>query len=103
VFTSLQREAPASAACDAVQALVRARFALGSEAEVMVEDRPTTLPGCPPWETVVDFWLDQADGSRQHHHCKVFKPAQEVQAEDLPPVWMKPALAVPAHYVCDCC
>ncbi len=103
MFTSLQREAPPSEACQGVQALVRAHFALGLEAEVMVQDRPTTLPGCPPWETLVDFWLDAADGSTQRHHCKVFKPAHEVLAQDLPPVWMKPALAVPTHYVCDCC
>jgi hypothetical protein len=103
VFTSLQREAPASEACDRVVNLVRVHFSLGTEAEVQVEDRPTTLPGCPPWETMIDFWLDQSDGSTQRHHCKVFKPAHEVQAQDLPPVWMKPALAVLAHYLCDCC
>jgi hypothetical protein len=103
MFTTLQREAPASAACQTVERLVRDYFSLGLEAEVAVQNRPTTLPGCPPWETLIDFWLDQADGSTQRHHCKVFKPAHEVQTADLPPVWMKAALAVPAHYVCDCC
>lgn len=103
MFTSLQRETPASAACIGVEALVRERFTLDDGVHVVAVERPTTLPGCPPWETVVDFWTDLADGSTQRHHCKVFKPAVEVIAEDLPPYWMKAALAVPANYACDCC
>jgi len=103
VFTSLLREAPAQAACTGVEALVRARFALADDVHVLALERPTTLPGCPPCETVVDFWIDQPDGSTRHHHCKVFKPAAEVVADDLPPYWMKDALAVPPNYACDCC
>lgn len=103
VFTSLQREAPASEACNTVEALVRARFALAGDVHVVVDERAPTLPGCPPWETVVDFWTDLADGSTLRHHCKVFKPAAEVVADDLPPYWMKPALAVSPNYACDCC
>ena len=103
MFRSLPREGPATAACLAVQALARVRFALQPEVDVVVDERATTLPGCPPWETVVNFWTDLPDGSTQHHRCKVFKPACEVGADDLPPSWMKAALAVHPNYACDCC
>jgi hypothetical protein len=103
VFTSLLREAPAPAAGAMVEALARARFALGPEVHLTVDEHPSTLPGCPPWETVVEFWCDLPDGSTQHHHCKVFKPAHEVGPDDLPPYWMKAALAVPPNFVCACC
>ena len=103
MFKSLQRDAPASQACLAVEALARERFALGLEVHVVIDERATTLPGCPPWETAIDFWTDLPDGSSQRHHCKVFKRAHEVVADDLPPDWMKAALAVSPDYVCACC
>jgi hypothetical protein len=103
MFRSLPREAPVSAACERVQALVRAHFTLGDDAHVLADEQPTLLPGCPPRQTVVDFWTDLDDGSTQRHHCKVFKPACEVGPDDLPPYWMKNALAVPPDWVCECC
>jgi hypothetical protein len=103
VFRSLQRDSFASAACTAVETLARTRFTLGADVHVVVAEQAGTLPGCPPWETVIDFWTDLPDGSTQRHHCKVFKPACELSADDLPPYWMKAALAVSPHYVCDCC
>ena len=103
MFRSLRRDSPATAACLAVEALARARFALDPAVHVVVDERATTLPGCPPWETLVDFWTDLPDGSTQRHHCKVFKPAVEVGPDDLPPGWMKSALAVQPGYACDCC
>jgi hypothetical protein len=33
----------------------------------------------------------------------VFKALADVREEDLPPAWMKDALAVPQGYDCDCC
>ena len=57
------------------------------------------LPGCPPLETVIAFWTE---GDRRHHF-KVFKPVAEVVLDDLPPAWMKDALAVPEGFECDCC
>jgi hypothetical protein len=103
VFTTLQPQASASPACRAVEVLARARFALGDDAAVCIDERATTLPGCPPWETAVDFWTDLPDGSLQRHHCKVFKPAHEVGPDDLPPGWMKPALVVSPTFSCACC
>jgi hypothetical protein len=33
----------------------------------------------------------------------VFKPVGEVTDDDLPPRWMKDAIAVPDDFECDCC
>jgi nitrate reductase delta subunit len=84
-------------AIDRVREWVRARFAL-SDAAILVAEMACGLPGCPPVETVIAFWLDE-----RRHHFKVFKPVAEVVADDLPPRWMRPALAVPDDFECDCC
>ena len=85
-------------ALDRVRAWTRARFALPEDAAILVAEIACAVPGCPPLETVIAFW---ADGQR--HHTKVFKPVAEVAEDDLPPRWMKPALAVPEGFGCDCC
>jgi nitrate reductase delta subunit len=85
-----------------VQTWTRERFRLPPEAVVMVSELACQLPGCPPLETVIAFWMAPADGALRHHH-KVFKPVQQVQPDDLPPWWMRDALAVPPDWVCDCC
>jgi hypothetical protein len=103
VFRSLQPEGPGSAACLVVEALVHEHFALAVDETVTASEREGSLPGVPPWETLIVFWTDLPDGSTQRHECKVFKPASEVVADDLPPRWMKPALAVAPNYGCDCC
>lgn len=82
-----------------ISAWTRERFRLDAGDTIDVTELASTLPGCPPLETVVAFWT--ADGQR--HHFKVFKPADQVLPDDLPPAWMKPALAVPYGYSCDCC
>ena len=64
----------------------------------MVAEIACALPGCPPLETVVAFWTEGG-----HHHFKLFKPAQEVAEDDLPPYWMKNSLIMPDGYACDCC
>jgi nitrate reductase delta subunit len=76
----------------------RARFSLPEDAAIMVAEIACALPGCPPLETVVAFWTETG-----HHHFKLFKPAQDVAEDDLPPYWMKNALIVPDGYACDCC
>jgi nitrate reductase delta subunit len=86
-----------TAALDRVREWVRARFALG-DAAILVAEMACGLPGCPPVETVIAFWLDE-----RRHHFKVFKPVAAVVADDLPPRWMRPALAVSDDFVCDCC
>lgn len=86
-----------SAALDRVRESVRERFAL-DDAAILVAEIACAVPGCPPIETVIAFW---ADGRR--HHFKVFKPVAEVTDDDLPPWWLKPALAVSDDFACECC
>ncbi len=85
-------------ALDRVRAWTRERFDLGEDSAILVAEITCSVPGCPPLETVIAFW---ADGQR--HHTKVFKPVAEVVEDDLPPAWMKRALAVPDGFGCDCC
>ncbi len=84
-------------ALDRVREWVRDRFDLGDGA-ILVAEIACALPGCPPLETVIAFW---SDGRR--HHTKVFKPVAEVVQDDLPPRWLKEAIAVPDDFECDCC
>jgi hypothetical protein len=86
-----------TAALDRVREAVRTRFSLG-EAAILVAEVACAVPGCPPIETVIAFWSDEL-----RHHFKVFKPVAEVTDDDLPPYWMKPALAVPDDFQCECC
>jgi len=81
-----------------VRQWTRERFALPQDAAVMVAEVSCTVPGCPPLETVVAFWTDNT-----RHHFKVFKPVAEVVADDLPPAWLKSALAEVEGIGCECC
>jgi hypothetical protein len=87
-----------SAALDRVREWVRAHFHLGEETAILVAEVACAVPGCPPVETVIAFWSDD-----KRHHFKVFKPVAEVAEDDLPPYWLKRALAVDENFVCDCC
>ena len=49
-------------------------------------------------ETVIAFWSEE-----RRHHFKVFKPVADIAPDDLPPSWMKAALAVPDDFECECC
>ena len=81
-----------------LKAWTRERFALPGDAPIMVAELACALPGCPPLETVIGFWIGE-----RHHHFKVFKPLEEVVRGDLPPSWLRDALAVPEGYECGCC
>jgi hypothetical protein len=87
-----------TAALDRVREWVRARFHLAEDTAILVAEVACAVPGCPPVETVIAFWSDE-----KRHHFKVFKPVADVEADDLPPWWMKRALAVSDDFVCDCC
>jgi hypothetical protein len=93
------RTAEHRAALARVQEWTRARFSLGGDAAVLAAEVACGLPGCPPRETVVAFWT--ADGAR--HHFKVFKPVVEVVEDDLPPAFMRAALADRDGFDCPCC
>jgi nitrate reductase delta subunit len=75
-------------ALEQVRQWTRERFELPTEAVILVAEIACTLPGCPPLETVVAFWLDD-----KRHQFKIFKRPAEVILEDLPPAWLKDALA----------
>ena len=81
-----------------VKAWTRERFHLPQDATISVSELACSLPGCAPLETVVLFWIaDQA------YRVKIFKPLEEVEAEDLPPAWFRDALAVGDQLGCGCC
>ena len=105
MFGSFVTSPQQDAALARVEADVRQRFRLSPATTVLVTELACELPGCPPLETVVAFWLGEgADhGEPLRHHYKVFKPVQQVTEADLPPWWMKDALAVPPDGDCACC
>jgi hypothetical protein len=74
------------------------RFKLPADATILVSEIACVLPGCPPLETVVVFWIGTT-----RHHFKFFKPVREVVFEDFPPAWLREALAVSDEFECDCC
>ena len=102
MFGSFTPNAAQDASLARVQGWVRERFSLRPEQAVLVTELVCPLPGCPPLETVIAFWTGVADPPLRHHY-KVFKPVQQVQPDDLPPYWMKDALAVPPDWAGDCC
>ncbi len=102
MFGTLAQGPQHDAAVAQVAAWVRERFRLAPEAVVMVSELACPLPGCPPLETVVAYWT-AATADAVRHHLKVFKPVQQVHPDDLPPWWMRDALAAPPDGVCDCC
>jgi nitrate reductase delta subunit len=87
-----------AAAAEQVRAWTRERFALPDDAVVMVAEVTCAVPGCPPLETVIAFWIEGA-----RHHFKVFKPVAEVGPDNLPPAWLKNALADQEGFGCECC
>jgi len=94
--------APSQSRLDAatrVKRWTRERFALGSDATILVSELESALPGFPPLSTVVAFWTAE----RKHYHFRVFKPLQAVAEEDVPPAWYREALAVSEGVQCDCC
>ena len=81
-----------------LEAWTRERFGLGTDDVVLVSEERTATPGFPPLETRVHFRA--ADGLRCHY--RVFKPLTEVAPSDVPPAWMRAALAQEAPD-CNCC
>lgn len=96
---ALRKEPAFFAARSRLKRWVRARFALDADAAVEVRELEATLPGFPPRETAIEFRA----AAGLPHRFKVFKPLLEVREEDLPPAWMKDALACAQGYDCDCC
>jgi len=81
-----------------VREWTRERFTLAADAIILVSEIACGLPGCPPLETVVVFWIGET-----RHHFKFFKPVREVVFDDFPPAWLRTAFTVPDGFACDCC
>jgi nitrate reductase delta subunit len=86
-------------AIDRLADLTRRRFDLAPGAWVTVVEIPCDRPGFPPVETLVSFWTDSDTG----HHFKLFKPAEAVVEDDLPPRWMRDSLIAHPIFGCSCC
>jgi nitrate reductase delta subunit len=97
-FGFIKKDERHHAALQRVREWTRTRFALPEDSSIIVTELACALPGCPPLETVVAFWIDD-----RRHHFKVFKPVAQVSEDDLPPAWLLPSLVVPDGFDCDCC
>ena len=86
-------------AVERVKDWTRRRFGLDERDTIVLTEGATVLPGFPPHETVVAFWM--ADGTRRHF--KVFKRVEDVAESDIPPAFMKDALAEGDGISCSCC
>src|ERR1700704_843096 len=99
MFAPFKRSGDRLAAAESVKRWTRSRFGLEENAMLLVSELESAVPGFPPLHTVVAFWTAE----RKHYHFRIFKPLQEVTADDLPPAWYKEALAVTETFQCDCC
>jgi hypothetical protein len=86
-------------ALERVKVWTRERFKLAEDTAILVSEVSCALPGCPPIETIVAFWTENAT----RHHFKLFKPMAEIVPDDLPPAWMKNALLAIEGIDCECC
>jgi nitrate reductase delta subunit len=91
-------------AVERVRAWTRARFGLPVGAMIVVGERPGTVPGGPPFETVVAFWEPPPGTADEvRYHFRVFKRVADIAEDDLPFAWLKPALAAIPDFQCECC
>ena len=79
-----------------IEAAVRDRFALVPDALVLVREDLTRLPGFPPREVVIRFWIDET-----RYRLRIFRPAAEITGADLPVAWLLPGLIDDGDP--DCC
>ena len=86
-------------AVDRVKDWTRVRFHLHEGDLVMISEVASKLPGHPPLQTAVSFWT----GERMRHHFTVFKRVEDVLEDDIPPAFMKDALALSEGVTCSCC
>ncbi len=98
-FAAAPKGAAHLEAVERVKEWTRRRFSLAPSDVVLVSEAPAALPGFPPFETLVAFW--SGDGARRHF--RAFKRADEIGEDDLPPAWMKDALAADEGIECYCC
>lgn len=80
-----------------IEGWTRARFAIAADQIVLVSEERGTLPGFPDRDTTIRFWTDPAT----RYRLRIFKPARDVCADDLPLAWLLPALIDDGEP--DCC
>ena len=97
MFASARKSPERLSLVERLSEWTRERFRLPEEAAVSVLEIACPLPGCPPLETVVTFWI-----SDQRYRFKVFKPLTDVGLDDVPYAWLKEALAVREDFECGC-
>ena len=85
-------------AVERVKEWTRQRYRLEEDAIVMVTESVPKLPGYPPLQTAVSFWIE-----KQRHHFTLYKPVTDVDEGDIPPAWMKDTLALSEGVACSCC
>jgi hypothetical protein len=98
MFASVRKGPERLEVIDRVTEWTRERFKLPKEAAIFVAEIACSLPGCPPLETVVAFWITE-----RRYQFKLFKPVAEVVNDDLPYAWLKEALVVPEGFEYGCC
>ena len=98
MFASVKRGPERLQVIDRVTEWTRERFKLSKESAIFVSEIACPLPGCPPLETVVAFWI-----AEQRYQFKLFKPVAEVVVDDIPYAWLKDALAVQEGIGWECC
>lgn len=86
-------------AVERVKEWTRGRFGLAEAEAVLVCETVPALPGFPPRQSVVAF----RSGDGPAHRFRVFKPVEEIEPDDIPPAWMKGALAEASGPSCGCC
>jgi hypothetical protein len=82
-----------------VESLARSQLRLEASVPVLVRELQPEEKTFPPVETRISFWT----GNDGEHRWRLFKPAADVAAADLPPWWMKDALRVDDIPICGCC
>src|SRR6266581_629709 len=77
MFGSVKKSPERLPVIERVTQWTRERFKLPKEAVISVSEIACPLPGCPPLETVVAFWI-----AEQRYQFKLFKPVEEVVIDD---------------------
>jgi hypothetical protein len=98
MFASARKSPERLQAIERLTQWTRERFELPKGAAILVSEIACPLPGCPPLETMVAFWI-----AEQRYQFRLFKPMAEVVADDLPYSWLKDALAVQEGIGWECC
>ncbi|MHA6344381.1 hypothetical protein [Roseivivax sp. CAU 1761] len=79
-----------------IEAALRVRYGLPAESLVLVREEPGRLPGFPPRQTVIRFWIGP-----ERYRLTLFTPAAQVAETDLPVAWLLPSLRDDGE--ADCC